>query len=144
MSEKQPKGESVGALFLYLFLQCPIPRPHPENKTTVFTVRFLAQMGAGDQEKWECLGSSNLLKALGLSTSREDYKGKTWDKMDCTLLYPSHPSAFCVPVAWLIQQLHPQTPGRSHLEAETQPKLPPGKESHRQGCELCFGSVLIL
>ena len=115
--KSNPKERALGRYFpISSFSALP---PHPENKATVPTVRFLAQIRGRRQR--EVRMPRNYQPAEGswpFYLMRRQHR-KTWDKMDCALLYPTHPSAFCVPVAWLIQQVHPQTPGRSQLEAET-------------------------
>lgn len=67
---------------------------------------------------------------------------KTWGKMD-TLLYPPSFSFLCASGLAHSKGGTPQTPSRSQLEAEIQPKLPPGKNP-MVCCKLCFCSVLPL
>lgn len=87
---------------------------------------------------------------------------KTWGKTDCILLFPSHPSAFCVPVTWRVSFLcasdlaskcwraavHPWVSLRSEPGAIPLPKIPPGKQSHLQGCEpsswFCVCNIVIV
>lgn len=143
-SEKQPKGESIGAVFPYQFLQCPAPPPHPENKAMVPTVRFLAQIGGRRlrevriPRKYQPAEGSWPLYIL-----RRQHR-KTWGKMDVLCSIPLILQLSVCQWPGAFSKCTPQTPSRSQMEAETQPKLPPGKESHWQGCKLCFCSVLIL
>lgn len=141
--KSNPKERVLGLYFpISSFSALP---PHPENKATVPTVRFLAQIGGRRPRevrmprKYQPAEGSS----LGLSTSWEDNIGKLGIKwiVLCSIHLILQLSVCQCPDSF--SKCTPRHPAEVNWRLK-QPKLPPGKESHWQGCELCFCSVLIL